>query len=153
MRWSSNEILRCAQNDGENQRAGVTAAPVLDGKEIYFDRHVRARGQFDVVDQPNMGRRPVGRHLAAKFEDFDASAAGPAPTLGQHNHEVLSGLLGLSDAEIAELEEQQVIATRPNIPYPPQVISAALKLPYDQYLELGILQALELDYKQQLGLE
>jgi len=135
------------------QRAGVTAAPVLNGKEIYFDPQSKERGQFDVVDQPIMGKRPVGRHLAAKFDDFAADAAGPAPTLGQHNHEVLSGLLGLSDAEIAELEEQQVIATRPNIPYPPQLISAALKLPYDQYLALGILQAIEPDYKQQLGLE
>jgi crotonobetainyl-CoA:carnitine CoA-transferase CaiB-like acyl-CoA transferase len=135
------------------QRAGVTAAPVLNGKEIYFDPHFRARGQFDVVDQPNMGKRPVGRHLSAHFQSFAADAAGPAPTFGQHNHEVLSGLLGRSDAEIAELEEQQVIATKPIIPYPPQLISAALKLPYDAYLELGILQAIEPDYREQLGLE
>jgi crotonobetainyl-CoA:carnitine CoA-transferase CaiB-like acyl-CoA transferase len=135
------------------QRAGVKAAPVLNGKEIYFDPQFRERGQFDIVDQPIMGKRPVGRHLAAKFDDFVADAAGPAPTLGQHNHEVLSGLLGLSDAEIAELEEQQVIATKPNIPYPPQLITAALKLPYDEYLALGILQALEPDYREQLGLE
>ncbi len=143
------------------QRAGVIAAPVLNGKDALLDPHFKARGQFDVVDQPHQGKRPVGRHLAAKFtstglsagESFAADAAGPAPTLGQHNHEVLSELLGMSDAEIAELEEQKVIATKPNIPFPPALISAALKLPYDKYLELGILQALEPDYKQTLGLE
>ena len=37
----------------------------------------------------------------------------PAPTLGQHNHEVLSGVLGLDDAEIARLAEKKVIGTRP----------------------------------------
>lgn len=135
------------------QRAGVIAAPVLNGKDALLDPHFKARGQFDIVDQPHQGKRPVGRHLAAKFESFAADAGGPAPTLGQHNHEVLSELLGMSDAEIAELEEQKVIATAPNIPFPPQLISAALKLPYDKYLELGILQALEPGYKETLGLE
>jgi crotonobetainyl-CoA:carnitine CoA-transferase CaiB-like acyl-CoA transferase len=37
----------------------------------------------------------------------------PTPTLGQHNHEVLSSVLGLTDDEIAELEAQRVIGTRP----------------------------------------
>jgi crotonobetainyl-CoA:carnitine CoA-transferase CaiB-like acyl-CoA transferase len=129
------------------QRAGVIAAPVLNGKDALLDPHFKARGQYDTVDQPHQGKRLVGRHLAAKFETFTANAAGPAPTLGQHNHEVLSGLLGMSDEEIAALEEEKVISTKPLIPFPPQVISAALKLPYDKYLELGILQAIEEDYK------
>ena len=135
------------------QRAGVKAAPVLNGKEILLDPHFKERGHFDVVDQPHQGRRPVPRHLAAKFDEFEASAQGPAPTLGEHNREVLGGLLGLSDEELADLEEQKVIATRPDIPYPPEVISQALKLPYDRYLEAGIIRAVEADYRAQLGLE
>jgi crotonobetainyl-CoA:carnitine CoA-transferase CaiB-like acyl-CoA transferase len=134
------------------QRAGVKAAPVLNGKEALLDPHFAARSQFDVVDHPHMGRRPVQRHLAAKFDTFEASAQGSSPTLGQHNHEVLSDLLGMSDAEIAELAEQKVIATAPDIPYPPQIISAALKLPYDRFLENGTLLAIEEDYREQLGL-
>jgi crotonobetainyl-CoA:carnitine CoA-transferase CaiB-like acyl-CoA transferase len=135
------------------QRAGVIAAPVLNGKDALLDPHFEARGQYDTIDQPHQGKRLVGRHLAAKFETFTADAAGPAPTLGQHNHEVLSGMLGMSDDEIAALEEEKVLATKPNIPYPPQLISAALKLPYDKYVELGILQAVEEDYKKTRGLE
>jgi crotonobetainyl-CoA:carnitine CoA-transferase CaiB-like acyl-CoA transferase len=134
------------------QRAGVASAPVLNGKELLLDPHLRARRHFDTLDQPHVGRRPAGRHLAAKFETFEASAAGPAPTLGEHNHEVLSGLLGLSDEEIAQLETLQVIATKPNLPIPPQFVSQALKLPYDRFLEAGILQAIEPDYEAQLGL-
>ena len=135
------------------QQAGVKAAPVLNGKEMLLDPHFKERGQFDIVDHPHQGRRPMPRHLAAKFDEFEASAQGPAPTLGQHNQEVLGGLLGLSDEELAELEEQKVIATRPDIPYPPEAISKALKLPFDRYLKAGILRAVEPDYREQLGLE
>ena len=142
------------------QRAGVKAAPVLNGKEVLFDRHFHERHHFDVVDQPHIGRRPVQRHLAAKFtsaslsagDSFEASAQGSAPTFGQHNREVLGGLLGMSDAEIDELEAQGVIASKPNLPVPPQYVSQALKLPYEQYLEIGILRALEANYEAQLGL-
>ncbi|MGY3108335.1 hypothetical protein [Bradyrhizobium sp. LM6.9] len=34
-----------------------------------------------------------------------------APTLGQHNREILSKLLNISDAEIAQLMEQGIIGT------------------------------------------
>jgi crotonobetainyl-CoA:carnitine CoA-transferase CaiB-like acyl-CoA transferase len=33
----------------------------------------------------------------------------PAPSLGQHNDEVLSSLLGMSTAEIQQLKEEQVV--------------------------------------------
>ena len=135
------------------QQAGVKAAPVLNGKQIHFDPHIKERGHFDVIDQPHQGRRPVPRHLAAKFDEFEASAQGPAPTLGQHNKEVLGGLLGLPDDELEALEEEGVIATTFKLPVPPEVLSKALKLPYDRYLEAGVLRAIEPDYRQQLGLE
>ena len=38
----------------------------------------------------------------------------PAPMLGEHNHEVLSGILGLSDDEIDALRDDRVIGTRPS---------------------------------------
>jgi crotonobetainyl-CoA:carnitine CoA-transferase CaiB-like acyl-CoA transferase len=37
----------------------------------------------------------------------------PAPLLGEHNHEVLAGVLGLSDAEIDSLRAGKVIGERP----------------------------------------
>jgi crotonobetainyl-CoA:carnitine CoA-transferase CaiB-like acyl-CoA transferase len=42
---------------------------------------------------------------------FSRQAA--APTLGQHNEEVLSGILGMSTEEIRALAERQVIGSKP----------------------------------------
>ena len=133
------------------QKAGVKAAAVLDGKEILFDPQFKARGQFDIVDQPALGKRMIPRHLGARFTRFEAKARWAAPTLGQHNDEVL-GELGYSADEIAKLKEDAVIATEPALPVPAQFVAAALKLPYDRYIEHGILHAIDDDYREQLGI-
>ncbi len=134
------------------QRAGVKAAPVLDGKDMLLDPHFKERGHFDVLDFPIIGRRPVHRHLVAKFDGFEARPQRPAPLLGEHNAEVLQGLLGLSDDEMAALEEEKVIGTAPELPVPIDLIGPILHLPYEQFLEMGMVQAIEPDYRQQLGL-
>lgn len=133
------------------QAGHVKAAAVLDGKEILFDPQFKERHHFDVIDQPMLGKRPVQRHLAAKFGRFEAKARTPAPTLGQHNDEVLREL-GYSEDEIAKLKEDAIIAEAPKLPVPAQFVSKALQLPYDRYVEAGILQAIEPDYREQLGI-
>ena len=40
----------------------------------------------------------------------------PAPTLGQHNQEVLTEILELNQTEIDELEEIGIIGTKPKMP-------------------------------------
>jgi len=133
------------------QKARVKAAAVLDGKEILFDPHFKVRGQFDVLDQPALGKRPIPRHVAAKFTRFEAKARTHAPTLGEHNEEVLKEL-GYTDEQIAAMAEAGAIGTLPALPVPANLVSMALKLPYDRYLEHGILQAVDADYREQLGI-
>jgi crotonobetainyl-CoA:carnitine CoA-transferase CaiB-like acyl-CoA transferase len=135
------------------QAAAVPAGAVLNGKEVLLDPHLRARGYFEVIDQPGAGRRPFPRCLGARFGAFDTSARRPAPALGQHNREILRDLLGLDGDEISQLEAARVLGTAP--PPPPDgeaEVRRRLAFPLDRLLAQGALAAVEPDYREQLGL-
>jgi len=135
------------------QRAGVTAAAVLNGKEVLLDPHLRERGCFDLVDVPGAGKRPVPRVLGAHFSRFDARARGPAPKLGEHNREVLQGLLDLSEEEVTRLEEEGVIGTEPVLAWPLPVARQVVPQPLASFKQIGAVLDVEPDFKEQLGLE
>jgi crotonobetainyl-CoA:carnitine CoA-transferase CaiB-like acyl-CoA transferase len=134
------------------QGAGVTAAAVLNPKQVLLDPHLRERGYFDMVEHGG-AERPVPKHLGARFSAFEAGARGPAPKLGEHNREVLQGLLGLTDDELGELQEAKAIGDTPEFGPPVQVMRMMVQWPLTSYLQMGALAALEPDYKQQLGME
>ena len=135
------------------QRAGVIAAAVLNPKQVLLDPHLRERGYFAVADFAG-GSCPVPKALGARFQEFEAGARGGGPKLGEHNREVLQGLLGLSDQEMAELREAGAIGDTPDFsPIPVEAIRAFLQWPLTSLLQMGALAALEPDYKQQLGID
>jgi crotonobetainyl-CoA:carnitine CoA-transferase CaiB-like acyl-CoA transferase len=136
------------------QRAGIAAAPVLNGKELLFDPHLRERGQFDVLEHGAQGKRPIPRNLVAKFETFDARPKSAAPLLGQHNQEVLREA-GLSDEEIDGLQAEGVIGNMPVLAAPAGGAGSAgarVVPSFDDLVEVGALLRYETDYKEQLGL-
>jgi crotonobetainyl-CoA:carnitine CoA-transferase CaiB-like acyl-CoA transferase len=135
------------------QRAGVTAAAVLNGKEVLLDPHLHERGAFDMVDVPGAGKRPVPRVLGARFSRFEARARGPAPKLGEHNREVLQGLLDISDEEMTGLEAEGVVGTEPVLMYPLPIARQMVVQPLFSFKQMGALLDIEPDYKEQLGLE
>jgi crotonobetainyl-CoA:carnitine CoA-transferase CaiB-like acyl-CoA transferase len=135
------------------QAAGVIAAAVLNPKEALLDPHLRERRFFDRVETGNAGARPVPHQLGAKFSAFEMDSARPAPKLGEHNHEVLSGILGMSDAEIAQLQERGVIGDTPISAVPLPVMRMFVQFPTTSYLNMGALAALETDYREQLGID
>src|SRR5262249_8296184 len=92
--------------------AGVAAAPVVDHRDVVTHPLFADRGFAEWIDHPVTGRILVTA-MPFRHSGIDRWLRLPAPTLGQHNHEVLSSILGLDQAQIEELEEQRIIGTRP----------------------------------------
>ncbi|MEE8469719.1 MAG: CoA transferase [Dehalococcoidia bacterium] len=95
------------------QRAGVAAAAVLTYADVLSDHHLQQRGFFEEVTRPVTGTHPHAG-FPAKFSETPISIRRPAPTLGQDNEHVLKKLLGMTDEEINELAEEEVIGTKPH---------------------------------------
>ena len=83
-------------------------APVLSTREVFEDPHIKARQAFIQRDHPTAGPTTL---LAPwiHLSKTPASIRDDAPAIGQHTHEVLGGLLGLSGAELEDLRAQGVI--------------------------------------------
>ena len=91
---------------------GVPAAPAYDPRVLSRHPHLVARGLYEEVDHPELGRHPAPG-MPYRFASVERWLHRATPTLGQDNHDVLSRVLGLSDDEIASLEDAGVIGTRP----------------------------------------
>ena len=89
------------------QKAGIPGGPVLEALEAADNDHFRARDYFQQIEHPEHG---MHSHTGLPFRLSDApiSSPLPAPLLGQHSSEVLTGLLGMSDDELATLVESGV---------------------------------------------
>ena len=72
---------------------------------------LRAREFYESCEHPVAGhlRLPT---LPYRYASVERWIRTPAPTLGQHNREILSEL-GLGDEEITALEEQKIIGSKP----------------------------------------
>lgn len=92
--------------------AGVPVAPVLAPAQVQHLPQLVARGFLERVTHPVAGDQ---LHYGYPVR-FGAGPArlhrAPAPTLGQHNLEVLVDLLGVSPEECRQLEEAEVVGTR-----------------------------------------
>ena len=86
----------------------IPSAPVRNLHEVMNDPHMHQRGMLERIDHPELGpivvpTSPLRYHGAEKV------ATTPSPTVGQHNREIYGAWLGLSEAEIADLEKGGVI--------------------------------------------
>jgi crotonobetainyl-CoA:carnitine CoA-transferase CaiB-like acyl-CoA transferase len=69
---------------------------------------VRARNLVTEVEDPVLGRIEV-INSSIKYTNSEATVRGHAPMLGEHNAEVLRGVLGYGDDRIAELQTQGIL--------------------------------------------
>jgi formyl-CoA transferase len=87
----------------------ITVGPVYDIVQILEDPHFQYRESIVELPDAEMGQIPVSG-IVARLSATPGIFARPAPTIGQHNREILSGL-SLSPEEISALEAERVIQT------------------------------------------
>jgi crotonobetainyl-CoA:carnitine CoA-transferase CaiB-like acyl-CoA transferase len=90
----------------EGIASGVARLPI----DLLQDPQLHARGFIQQVDRAFIGKHP---QPSMPFREGDAPFAirSVPPTLGEHNREILSGMLGLSDAELEEFTREGIIGT------------------------------------------
>ena len=91
------------------QACGVAAYPSLAPDAMMRDAHLLARNAFPTVYNDDTGERQRAVSPPWRFSETPARIDQWTPTLGQHNLDVFSGILGLPEDEVRELEQAQVI--------------------------------------------
>ena len=90
------------------QQHQVPAAPVLSVAETLTHPHHVARGTVRTITDPVAGTFQIPG-MPLRFSKFPDDLPLEAPTLGQHNAEVLRDWLGMNEQEIASLESASVL--------------------------------------------
>jgi formyl-CoA transferase len=89
--------------------AGIPAAPIYGIDQVVADPHISvAREMFVDTVHPKAGPiKLTGSHI--KFSETKTGIRTPSPSLGEHNEDILTTLLGKSKEEIATLKQEGVI--------------------------------------------
>src|SRR5438034_5401870 len=90
------------------EAAGVPNGPINDVAQVFEEPQVRARGSRIELDHSAAGKLP-GVASPMRFAETRSEDRLAPPLLGEHTDEVLRGLLGKRDAEVARLRAAGVI--------------------------------------------
>ena len=80
----------------------VAAAPIYDAQQLLADEHLRARGVFVSVDDPDLGEMTVQAPVA-RLSETPGRIDHLGRALGADNDAVYRDLLGLDDDRLADL--------------------------------------------------
>ena len=103
----------CAANDSADlldklDQARVPAGPIYNVEDMLNDEHFNARGLFETVEIDGQPLKIPA--LVPKLSRTPGVTRWPGAELGHDNHEILEGLLGLSERQLEELKSAAVIA-------------------------------------------
>jgi len=102
----------CASNSSESilnslDESRVPGGPIYNVEDMINDEHFNARALFETVE---INGQPLKiPAILPKLNKTPGATRWPGPTLGEHNEQVLGGLLGLSNEAITELSDCGVI--------------------------------------------
>jgi formyl-CoA transferase len=92
---------RCVEHD-------VPVGTAYSAADIFADPHMTARGDLVSIDDPVIG--PVRQQAPfPRLSKHPTPVPTGAPRLGEHNREVWCDLVGLSEAELAELRDRGIL--------------------------------------------
>lgn len=92
----------------ELEKVGVPCGPINNLEQVFDDPHIQSRGARQEVEHPEAGALPTVANPIRLSESPITYDYAP-PVLGQHNADVLTGLLGMDADEIAELKEKGIV--------------------------------------------
>ena len=90
------------------QAAGVAAGVAQRASAVLSDPHIADRGYFVYLDHAEAGRRAYDG-APYRLSRTPAELRRAAPLIGEHTHEIATGLLGLTDDEVATLVAEGVL--------------------------------------------
>ena len=97
-----------AEAEHRLQAAGVPAHVVSHADDLLADDDLKYAAHFKQIDDPVIGQAVIeGPRFALARTPLPATGRGPR--IGEHTGEVLAGVLGMSDKEIADLREAGVL--------------------------------------------
>ncbi len=139
--WDARELMEALQAEG------VPAGVVLDSKDLLFDPHLRERRFHEVVSHHPSTKMPPLPYAGRPWKLSATPAVPPkaAPLMGEHNEFVFKDLLGMSDADVAKLEEEGVIGYAPDDPRPVQRPSL------DEQVRQGRMLRYETDFQSKVA--
>jgi crotonobetainyl-CoA:carnitine CoA-transferase CaiB-like acyl-CoA transferase len=105
-RWVEDKTVDEAVHLLEKARLPVSRVLGLD--EVISDPQVRAREMIVRLEDPVVGEVRIPG-FPVKFSETPTNVERTAPTLGEHNQEVLTTLLGLSPEKVKSLKEEGVL--------------------------------------------
>jgi crotonobetainyl-CoA:carnitine CoA-transferase CaiB-like acyl-CoA transferase len=90
------------------ERAEVAAAPIYDAQQLLADEHLRARGSFVQVDDPDFGTMTVQAPVAI-LSETPGGVDHLGRDLGADNEAVYGGLLGVDAERLDALRASGII--------------------------------------------
>ncbi|MFT7597688.1 MAG: crotonobetainyl-CoA:carnitine CoA-transferase CaiB-like acyl-CoA transferase [Acidimicrobiales bacterium] len=90
--------------------AGVPAGKVMSPADAVNDPHFIERGTVRTIDDPHLGSFSAPG-FPIKFDGAPIDPPLATASLGEHNHEVLTTLLGWTDAQVAAAESAGVLTS------------------------------------------
>jgi benzylsuccinate CoA-transferase BbsF subunit len=104
--WTRRRSAHAAMD--ELATAGIPAGAVQSSRDLANDAQYAHREFHRVLHHPEMGTVPYAG-TQFRIAGYESGPYACAPMFGEHNHQVLTEIAGLSEADITELISQSAV--------------------------------------------